>query len=119
MKLYDYLKLMENGEELTVWDADFDTKVYFYADNYNNDAWNNAQLDLAKVLTIKKIHTNGVTVNLSEVIEKHMEDLYKSELFDDIIDIYDIITDINNILSGYVSEKWFKEFVEILTKTDK
>lgn len=30
MTLYDYLELMPDGEELTVWDKDYDIETYFY-----------------------------------------------------------------------------------------
>lgn len=69
MTLNDYLKLMPEGEELTVWDKDYDMETYFYGGN-PDDIWSKALFDLSKLLTIMEIRANGVIVNLSKVIEK-------------------------------------------------
>lgn len=113
MKLYDYISLMKSDYELTVWDKDYDVEVYFYG-GLPSDDWDWTMEDLAKILTITTIYPTGVVVNLSEVIEQHMEDL--SDLFEDDIDIdiEDIMENANYIISGNVSEEWFRKFVDIL-----
>ena len=68
MKLYDYIKLRENGAEITVYDKEYDMEVYFYADKPDDD-WNKAIEDLSKLLTITKIIKDSVEVNFSELIE--------------------------------------------------
>ena len=103
MKLYEYLDLMPEGEELTVWDKDYDMETYFYGGK-PDDEWDKAISDLSKLLTITEIRTGGVIVNLSEVIENNMDKLEKSDLFIRC-DIDSIMDDIDNILAGNVSEK--------------
>lgn len=112
MKLYDYIKLMPEGEELTVWDKDYDTETYFYGGN-PDDKWDKAMSDLSKLLTIEEIRNNGVTVNLSEIIENKLESLNKADLFIRC-DIDSIMDDIDNILAGNVSENWMEQFVVAL-----
>lgn len=109
MKLYDYLKLMPDDEELTVWDNDYDGEYYFYGGLSENDSWDT----LSKVLTVEKIYRNGVVVNLSEMIKKHMKDIEEAGLFNDT-DIDTIMKDMPNILAGNVSEKWMEKFAAIL-----
>lgn len=112
MKLYDYIKLMPEGEELTVWDKDYDMETYFYGGN-PDDKWDKAMSDLSKLLTIEEIRNNGVTVNLSEIIENKLESLNKTDLFLRC-DIDSIMDDIDNILAGNVSENWMEQFVAAL-----
>lgn len=112
MKLYDYLKLMPSHEELTVWDTVYDFETYFYGNN-TDGKWDKCLLELSKLLTIKEIRRNGVIVNLTEVIEKNLPNLEKTDLFIDC-DIESIMLDMDNILSGAVSEKWLEKFVENL-----
>ena len=112
MTLYDYLNLMPEGEELTVWDKDYDMETYFYGGK-PDDAWDKAMSDLSQLLTITEIRNNGVTVNLSEIIENKLESLGKVDLFIRC-DIDSIMDDIDNILAGYVSESWMQKFVTAL-----
>lgn len=112
MTLYDYLNLMSEGEELTVWDKDYDMETYFYGGK-PDDAWDKAMSDLSKLLTIEEIRNNGVTVNLSEIIENKLDSLDKTDLFIRC-DIESIMDDIDNILAGYVSENWMERFVAAL-----
>ena len=112
MTLYEYLDLMPEGEELTVWDRDYDMETYFYGGN-PDDKWDKAMSDLSKLLTVEEIRNNGVTVNLSEIIESKLDNLDKSELFISC-DIDSIMDDIDNILAGNVSEKWMEQFVAAL-----
>lgn len=50
---------------------------------------------------------------LDGVIEKKLNKLKEANLFK-VCDIDSIMDDIETILSGYVSEEWLKEFVDIL-----
>ena len=112
MKLYEYLDLMPEGEELTVWDKDYDMETYFYGGK-PDDKWDKAMSDLSKLLTIEEIKNDGVTVNLSDIIESKIDKLDKANLFIEC-DIDSIMDDIDNILAGNVSEEWMEEFVVAL-----
>ena len=112
MTLYDYLNLMPEGEELTVWDKDYDMETYFYGGK-PDDAWDKAMSDLSQLLTITEIRSGGVIVNLSEIIENKLDSLDKADLFIRC-DIDSIMDDIDNILAGYVSENWMERFVAAL-----
>lgn len=114
MKLYDYIQLTEEGEEITVHDKDYDTKTYFYKSD-NKDLWDESIEKLSELLTITKISNNSVTVNLSEIIEKRISQFKEAKLFISY-DIDDIMEDIGNILVGNVSEQWIEKFVETLSK---
>ena len=113
MTLYDYLSLMEDGYEMTVWDDDYDIEVYFYNTTNVEDLWDKSMVELSKLLEVKKVCTNGVIVNLSKVIESHLEDLNKADLFIEC-DIDLIMNDIEAIISGNVSEEWMENFVNVL-----
>ena len=112
MKLYDYLVTLEEGTELTVWDKEYDIESYFYNDEADDD-WQTSMLELAKLLDVIEVKEYGVVVNLSEVIEKKLNELKEADLFIKY-NIDSIMNDIQNILAGYVSEEWFKEFVDVL-----
>ena len=112
MKLYDYLKTLEEGTELTVWDTDYDIESYFYNDEPDDD-WQTSMLELAKLLDVIEVKKRGVVVNISEVIEKKLNELKEADLFRRCT-VDSIMNDMENILSGYVSEEWFKEFVDVL-----
>lgn len=112
MTLYDYLELMPEGEELTVWDKDYEMETYFYGGK-PDDKWDKAMSDLSKLLTVEEIRNNGVTVNLSEIIENKLESLDKTDLFIRC-DIDSIMDDIDSILAGNVSENWMDRFVVAL-----
>ena len=114
MKLYDYLVTLEDGTELTVWDKEYDMETYFYNDEADDD-WQTSMLELAKLLDVIEVKERGVVVNLSEVIEKKLNELKEADLFIKC-NIDSIMNDIQNILAGYVSEEWFKEFVDVLKK---
>ena len=116
MKLYDYLTTLEEGTELTVWDKEYDMETYFYndeADGFDDNDWQTSMLELAKLLDVIEVKEYGVVVNLSEVIEKKLNELKEADLFIKC-NIDSIMNDIQNILAGYVSEEWFKEFVDVL-----
>lgn len=112
MKLYDYLKTLEEGTELTVWDTDYDIESYFYNDEPDDD-WQTSMLELAKLLDVIEVKERGVIINLSDVIEKKLDELKEANLFKRCT-TDSIMNDMENILSGYVSEEWFKKFVNVL-----
>ena len=114
MKLYDYLKTLEEGTELTVWDVDYDIESYFYNDIPDDD-WQTSMLELAKLLDVIEIKESGVIVNLSEVIEKKIKELKETDLFLRCT-TNRIMGSMEGILAGGVSEEWFKEFVDVLKR---
>ena len=113
MTLYEYLQNTTDFE-ITVWDKDYDIETYFYKTD-NKSAWDKANNDLAKLLTISQFSKDGLTVNLMEVIEKKLPQLEKADLFISC-DICDIMDDMNNVLAGCVSEEWLTEFVRVLSE---
>lgn len=118
MKLYEYLDLMPEGEELTVWDRDYDMETYFYGGKPDkDDKWEIAIDKLSHLLTIDKITNNGVQVNLSEVIESHIDKLKEADLFYyEWWGIDEIMEEMESILAGNTSEEWMEIFVDILAK---
>lgn len=110
MTLYDILP--KNGDETTVHDKYYDIETYFYYSD-NGDAWDNAMMDLAKLLEVVETNPNGVIVDLSGLIESKIEKLI--DLFIDC-DIDSIMDDIESILAGNVSEKWLVDFVKALSE---
>ena len=112
MKLYEYLNLMPEGEELTVWDKDYDMETYFYGGK-PADTWSKVIFDLSKLLTITEIRTGGVIVNLSEVIENNIDKLERTDLFTDY-DIDIIMAEMERDIAGNVSESWMEQFVDAL-----
>lgn len=113
MTLYEHLNLMSDGEELTVWDKDYDIETYFTSDKRDGNSWNRSMWELSRKLIITKISTRGVTVNLSGVIESNIDILQEADIFIEC-DIDSIMDDIQNILSGSVSEGWMEQFVAAL-----
>lgn len=115
MKLYDYLITLEEGTELTVWDEDYDIESYFYNDEPEDedDDWQTSMLELAKLLEVTEVKERGVVINLSEVIEKKLNELKEADLFRRCT-VDSIMNDMENILSGYVSEEWLNKFVDVL-----
>lgn len=114
MKLYNLLKNSDN--EITVWDKNYDVEVYFYGifrNKDNLDDWDKAMVELSKLLVVVNYSPEGVTVNLSDVIEKNLQNLANADLF--ICCTLDaIMADIHSILAGYVSEEWLQRFVSVL-----
>lgn len=115
MTLYDYLITTEEGTELTVWDIDYDTESYFYNDEPEDDEWQTSMLELAKILEIREIKERGVVVNLSELIESKIDSLKETDLFYKCT-VDPVMNNIEGIISGYVSEEWFKRFVDVLKR---
>ena len=112
MKLCEYLDLMPDNGELSVCDKDYFVEAYFYGGK-PSDKWGALMGELAKQLTILRIHRTGVTVNLSEIIEKHMDKLEEMDLFTNY-DIDSIMENIESILAGNVSEDWMEQFIAAL-----
>ena len=113
MTLYDYLNLMPEGEELTVWDKDYDMETYFYGGK-PDDAWDKAMSDLSQLLTITEIRSGGVVVNLSYVITMNIDEIIEASLFHAPTNIDDIMEEMTDILGGNVSENWMERFVSAL-----
>ena len=112
MTLYEHIKKSNDGEEITVYDTEYDMETYFYNDEPDNE-WQRAMLKLAKLLTITEKYENGVTVNLSGLIKKNMDKLKEATLFY-ICDLDTMMEHMSEILSGNVSEEWITEFVDTL-----
>jgi hypothetical protein len=113
MTLYDYIYDPKNrDEEITVWDKDYDTEVYFYVAN-NPDTWDEAMNKIASKLEIVDYDKNGVTVNLSDVIEENLPNFEVEELFIHN-DVDSIMETIDLILAGGVSENWITRFANSL-----
>jgi len=110
MTLHEYLQNTSDWE-ITVWDRDYDIETYFYKDN--EDAWDKAMHEFAKLLTITNFSSDGVTVNMAEVIKSKLPELKKADLFFRC-NLTAIMDDIDNILAGYVSEEWLTKFVNVL-----
>ena len=119
MTLYEYIK-KSNSWEITVWDDDYDVEVYFYKpDDYDNlKLWDKSMVELSRLLTISTFNENGVSVNLSSLIEKHLIILKEKEIFTPISDIDEIMFEINSIISGNVPDKWMWDFVSVLIREE-
>lgn len=111
MTLGEYIRLSRYGDEITVWDKDYDIEVYF--DNYGDDAWAQAMLKFADKLDIVEFTEDGVVVNMSDVIESNIDNPAFEDLFIDV-DVDAIMDDMENILAGYVSEAWLTKFANCL-----
>lgn len=118
MTLHDYISLMPDEEELTVWDNDYDIEVYFYGGQPDrNDKWETAIDELSHLLTIQRINSRGVIVNLSEVIEKHINKIKEMGLFYyEEWSIDEIMEEMESILAGNTSGEWLEKFVGILSE---
>lgn len=113
MTLYEYLKSRPEGSEITAYDKEYDMESYFYNDA-PDDEWSLAMEDLTKLVTVTNIDTdNIVEVDFSGLIEQKLNNIKKAGLF--ITDDVDAIMGcLHEVLSGYVSEKWLRKFVEAL-----
>lgn len=122
MTLYDYISNYPDPDkdEFAVIDNVYDVETYFYEDILHpQDDWDKAMATIAKKLTVIRelpstesgYDYDKVIVNLSEVIEKALP--YTKELFIDN-EIDPIMDDIENILSGCVSERWLMDFAKVL-----
>ena len=122
MTLYDYISNYPDPDmwEFAVIDNVYDVETYFYDSILHpDDDWDKAMATIAKKLTVIRelpstesgYDYDKVIVNLSEVIEKALP--YTKELFIDN-EIDPIMDDIENILSGCVSERWLMDFAKVL-----
>lgn len=109
MTLYDYIKTHKD-DEVTVFDKDYDLEIYFYKD-LSDDDWDKAMLKISKLLEVVETGEYGVTVNLSELIEKKIDKVGKL-FIDDNID--EIMGSMESIFAGNVSEQWMKHFADNL-----
>ena len=75
-------------------------------------------VELSKLLTISEFNGNGVSVNLSSLIEKHLATLKEKEIFGFTYTIDEIMDIINPILSGNVPEEWMWDFVNVLIREE-
>ena len=115
MTLYEYLRDCKE-DEVEVTDKDYDILTYFYyADEREEEvsSWNRAMMQIARKLEVIESGDAEATVNLSEVIEKNLDRGVLDDLFIHN-DIDSIMDDIENILSGNVSEKWMEKFANSL-----
>lgn len=111
MTLKEYIMETPEGEEITVWDNDYDIEVYFY--NQNDDAWDNAMMKLASKLNVVEVTNDGVVVDMYDLIDKNIGNIEKAGLFNDVDT--DLVMDyMDSILAGNVSERWITEFVNCL-----
>lgn len=111
MTLYEYTIQLDD-DELTVADDVYDEWFYLYPD-FDNSVWDEYIAEICKELTVRKIDNNVVFVNLSEVIEKHLEQIAKANLFH-WNDVDMIMMGIGKVFAGYVGENWLKKFMEAL-----
>lgn len=109
--LKSYIHQFPEGDEITVWDNVYDIEFYCY--NQENDAWDSAMMKLANKLNVVQVSSRGVTVDLTDLIERNLGNLKKAGLFISP-DIDDIMDDMESILAGNVSENWFIKFVSCL-----
>ena len=114
MTLYEYLKSREDGAEITAYDKTYDMEAYFYND-VPDDEWSLTMEDLSKLVIVTNIDIdNIVEVDFSGLIEQKLDSIKKTDLF--IKDEVDAIMGcLHEVLSGYVSEKLLRKFVEALT----
>lgn len=112
MTLCSYMNLVKDEEEITVWDSEYDMETYFYGGT-TDDKWGEEIKKLSKILSVKEINKNGIVVNLSEVIERSLGKIKKADLFEEN-DIDSIMSSMESVLSGGVSEHWLEEFVKCL-----
>lgn len=114
MTLLEFIKQFPEGEEITVYDNIYDMETYFYNDA-PSDEWDRAMLKLASKLDVVGGggDTDYAIVNLTELIERNIDNPIFEELFIDV-DVDAIMEDMGNILAGYVSEKWLTTFVNCL-----
>ena len=118
-----------HGKEITVHDTNYDMEAYFYgrSDWEPEKEWqeeNKAKQTLSSLLDIEDLDIDTdkenitATVNLSGLIERNLDKLEQEDLFINP-DINAIMDDMQNILTGYVSEEWFEKFANALATGDE
>lgn len=116
MKLKELLKAMQDGTEITVVDNEWDVDECYFYNDFRDSKWDKPMEKLSNGLEIVEMLEHKVAVNFSEIIEKNIEEINKAELFETPKSLEYIMVNLNLILSGMVSEEWFEEFVNIITK---
>lgn len=116
MKLIEIIECMDKDDEIVVCDKDYDVEVYFNNDPETN--WGKYMLEIASILDVTGVLTNGYEVNLSDVIGSRIENIKESELFIDA-SVDSIMEDIVFIFAGDVSDIWMYKFVMALTENYK
>lgn len=116
MKLIEIIECMDKDDEIVVYDKDYDVEVYFNNDSETN--WGKYMLEIASILDVTDVLTNGYEVNLSDVIGSRIENIKESELFIDA-SVDSIMEDIGFIFGGDVSDIWMHKFVMVLTENYK
>lgn len=116
MKLIEIIECMDKDDEIVVCDKDYDVEVYFNNDPETN--WGKYMLEIASILDVTDVLTNGYEVNLSDVIGSRIENIKESELFIDA-SVDSIMEDIVFIFTGDVSDIWMYKFVMALTENYK
>lgn len=116
MKLIEIIECMDKDDEIVVYDKDYDVEVYFNNDSETN--WGKYMLEIASILDVTDVLTNGYEVNLSDVIGSRIENIKESELFIDA-SVDSIMEDIGFIFGGDVSDIWIHKFVMVLTENYK
>ena len=116
MKLIEIIECMDKDDEIVVYDKDYDVEVYFNNDPETN--WGKYMLEIASILDVTGVLTNGYEVNLSDVIGSRIENIKESELFIDA-SVDSIMEDIVFIFAGDVSDIWMYKFVMALTENYK
>lgn len=112
MTLCSYMSLVKDEEEIAVRDSEYDMEAYFYGGK-PDDKWSEEMKNFSKKLSIKEIKKNGIVVNLSKVIERSLNEIQKTDLFNQN-DLDSIMDSMEFVLSGGVSEYWLGEFVKCL-----
>ena len=114
MTLYEYMKSKEEDSEFTVHDKEYLMESYFYNDAPEDDFDIGREI-IAKSLDIIETKDYKITVNLSDLVKKKLDKIKEANLFiNNTLD--DIMLDMENILSGYVSEKWMIKFAKVLSE---
>lgn len=113
MILYEYMKSKE-GSEFTVYDKEYLMESYFYNDAPEDDFDRGMEI-IAKSLDVIEAKDYKVTVNLSDLIKQKLDKIKEANLFF-INTLDDIMLDMENILSGWVSEEWMLKFAKVLSE---
>lgn len=109
MKLIEILK---KDEEFTCWDTDYDMEFYMELLE-EDDEYNKAMMTFARCVDIDDVRPDGLTLKVTELIEKNLKRKEFRDLFIDP-DIDAVMEDWHAIMSGYASISWYKEFANIL-----
>ena len=121
MNLLEYMK-QHKAEEITVFDKDYDMETYFEYSTDSKDNWEKAMDKIAEHLEVVEEVTGRnrpygdnpcVIVNMTEVMERNLESGVMDDLFYNK-NIDAVMSEMDLILAGYVSEEWLMDFAEAL-----